>query len=58
MAIEEGYPGPLKYQIYRQMGECYKCQEKFKRARVSSQVALKLLEEQILKLETTELKHG
>lgn len=58
MAIEEGYPDPLKYQIYKLMGECYRNQERFKRAKISFQVALKLLEEQILKLETTELKHG
>lgn len=56
LSLDKGYPQPLRYQIYRAMGETYYYLREEKRAKISCQLALKLLDEQITRLETTQVK--
>lgn len=55
-SLEEGYPEPLRYQIYKSIGDNYNDLNEDKRAKISYQISLKLIEEQINRLETTQVK--
>ncbi|KAK6639922.1 hypothetical protein RUM43_008199 [Polyplax serrata] len=58
MALKEKLPDSLKYQVYWQMGKCHKKLASSNKGRISLQLSLKLLDEQIETLEGTIVKHG
>lgn len=48
LAMKEGYPNDLQYKLYERMGQCYKQLGQPAKAKVSFQVAAKMIEQSSL----------